>query len=259
MTGRRFSGETTGIGSLPHTSVEAALVYSFAHDIPFLPQLPTGAPEELMLALATHPSIEPRERAWHPFLEALARTRPAVAKLQLAGPVTLARYLRFDDLKLLGAKARFQIHAVARLGITPMLFLDEPGLGEGLLEPLGALLDELKAAGAVTGVHCCGQASWARLLALPSLDIVSFDVPLSWAALMPVAEAFIERGGTLALGLDDAFEPPVALGSVLHTASCGLARASLAEANRKLSVIRGQRRRSSPSGSRDGVQKTTRG
>jgi len=241
-----WRGETTGIGGLPHTSVEAALVYSFAHDIPFLPQLPTDAPEELMLASATHPGIEPRERAWQPFLDALTRTLPAAAKLQLAGPVTLKRYAHFENLKLLEAKARFQINAVARLGITPMLFLDEPALGEGPFEPLGQLLERLKAAGAVTGVHCCGQARWAELLALPALDIVSFDVPLSWEALLPVAGPFIARGGTLSLGLDHPFEPPVELSSVLHTASCGLARGSLSEANRKLAVLRAQRRRTAP-------------
>ncbi len=43
---------TTGIGSLPHTQAELALQRSLQHDVPFLPQLPTGHPAELMIPAA---------------------------------------------------------------------------------------------------------------------------------------------------------------------------------------------------------------
>lgn len=43
---------TTGIGSLPHTQLEMALQMAFQVDIPYLPQLPSGAPGELMIASA---------------------------------------------------------------------------------------------------------------------------------------------------------------------------------------------------------------
>lgn len=43
---------TTGIGSLPHTQAELALQRALAHDVPFLPQLPTGHPSELMIPAA---------------------------------------------------------------------------------------------------------------------------------------------------------------------------------------------------------------
>lgn len=43
---------TTGIGSLPHHNVDAALQYSFQHDIPFLPQLPLKNPQEYMIGQA---------------------------------------------------------------------------------------------------------------------------------------------------------------------------------------------------------------
>ncbi len=43
---------TTGIGSLPHTQAELALQRSLQHDVPFLPQLPTGRPAELMIPAA---------------------------------------------------------------------------------------------------------------------------------------------------------------------------------------------------------------
>lgn len=43
---------TTGIGSLPHTQQELALQMALQVDIPYLPQLPTGHPSELMIPAA---------------------------------------------------------------------------------------------------------------------------------------------------------------------------------------------------------------
>lgn len=43
---------TTGIGSLPHHNVDAALAYSFRMGVPFLPQIPIRNPWEYMVAQA---------------------------------------------------------------------------------------------------------------------------------------------------------------------------------------------------------------
>lgn len=43
---------TTGIGSLPHSQLELGLQMALQVDIPYLPQLPQGAPSELMIASA---------------------------------------------------------------------------------------------------------------------------------------------------------------------------------------------------------------
>jgi methionine synthase II (cobalamin-independent) len=43
---------TTGIGSLPHTQLEMGLQMGLQVDIPYLPQLPAGAPSELMIPAA---------------------------------------------------------------------------------------------------------------------------------------------------------------------------------------------------------------
>lgn len=45
-------GATTGIGSLPHTQQELALQMALQVDVPYLPQLPVGYPQELMLPAA---------------------------------------------------------------------------------------------------------------------------------------------------------------------------------------------------------------
>lgn len=43
---------TTGIGSLPHHNIDAALAFSFRTEIPFLPQIPIRNPWEFMIAQA---------------------------------------------------------------------------------------------------------------------------------------------------------------------------------------------------------------
>jgi hypothetical protein len=43
---------TSGIGSLPHTQGELALQMALQHDVPYLPQLPSGSPAELMIPAA---------------------------------------------------------------------------------------------------------------------------------------------------------------------------------------------------------------
>ncbi len=212
-----WRGETTGIGSVPHASVDEALAYSFAHDIPFLPQMPG----ELMVETAG------AERAWPPFLAALSERRPAIAKVQIVGPVTLSKHSSIEvDLTL---RALRYVDALIRLGVQPMIFVDEPSLADGPFDALDTMLTTLKTAGAITGVHCCGTAKWAEVLSLPALDVLSFDVALSLAAVMPHTGAFASKGGTLAFGFDRACDLP-AFPSMLRTASCGLAGRTVEQA-----------------------------
>ena len=51
---------TTGIGSLPHHNIDAALAFSFGFDIPFLPQIPIRNPWEFMIpqALDSLPGLQ---------------------------------------------------------------------------------------------------------------------------------------------------------------------------------------------------------
>lgn len=54
---------TTGIGSLPHHNVDAALAVSFQLGIPFLPQIPIRNPHEFMIAQALYGLPGLQERA----------------------------------------------------------------------------------------------------------------------------------------------------------------------------------------------------
>ena len=120
-------GLTTGIGSLPHHNVDAALDYAFRFDLPFLPQIPLRNPAEFMLPqaleglpglrtgndgiprldLALWESESPKFlealqtiesdrwlpssealRCWKGFLFEIEERKTRVAKIQIAGPLT---------------------------------------------------------------------------------------------------------------------------------------------------------------------------
>jgi hypothetical protein len=55
---------TTGIGSLPHASMDAALEYAFRSSLPFLPQMPVRNAREYMIvqALEGMPGLQVREK-----------------------------------------------------------------------------------------------------------------------------------------------------------------------------------------------------
>jgi len=298
---------TTGIGSLPHLDAAEAVAEAVSVDIPYLAQLPRRSPLESMLAQALEglpglevgneggcrvrlaawaegarelderlgsdelSSLEPSTHAcacWRPFLAAVTLRRPRFAKVQIAGPVTLARFVSLDGgrslvaerplfrqvCRLVFARGVSLVRALARAGCAPVLFLDEPGLdqSESLTDAWGALgdlIERVQREGAIVGVHCCGDAPWERLLeARP--DIVSLDVRHLDALLGAPAGAlsrFVAAGGRFGLGvipttprqpadaatlsqrLLSSLRPPLLRSSLLSPA-CGLSGATLSEA-----------------------------
>lgn len=210
---------TTGIGSLPLRDLEQALEVTFRADVPWLPELPLG-PGELMVpaALRGLPGFEvggePLGPAWAPFLERARRARPSVVKVQLAGPGGVLAWGRLPSgaplseavvaavPAHLAQKAARMVRELVALGVTPLVFLDEP-LPGAQREALEGVVRAVRAAGGLTGLHCCGQARWAEVLGL-DLDVVSLDARRSLDALVEETaawRAFVARGGRLCLGL----------------------------------------------------------
>lgn len=210
---------TTGIGSLPLRDVEAALDVAFRADVPWLPELPRG-PGDFMVpaALRGLPGFEgPGDSlgpVWAPFLERVRRARPAIAKVQLAGPGGVIAWGRGAEGRPLpepviealtghlAAKAQRMVGALRALGVTPLVFIDEPlpGAQRARLE---RVLRAVREAGGVTGLHCCAQAPWPEVLTL-DLDVLSFDARRSLDALVearPAWHAFLSRGGRVCLGV----------------------------------------------------------
>jgi hypothetical protein len=165
-------------------------------------------------------------RAFQPFLWEVGHRKLALVKVQLAGPCTVRWVARCSDgapissvpelerqmWQLVLARALALVKAVRRMGATPIFFFDEPGLYALELENPEHLmaLQELKLAGAalgqagaLVGVHCCGNTRWPSLLAM-DWDLLSLDVGLSLEALVEDREAFhafVTRGGRLSLGI----------------------------------------------------------
>lgn len=242
--------------------------------------------EALAVALAEAPSahFEPSPaacRSWAGFLEACGRH--PVVKVQLAGPATVGWFTRAGDGRrvsevpelaeqtrwLLERRALALVSAAQARGAEVMIFLDEAGLsglppGSGpSLEAVGELGARLRAAGAVTGLHCCGAADWPRIFEL-GFDVVSLDARRALDAALEDGGAwrrFREGGGTLALGviptepgarysvreLCESYEAALrattprfeeTLARLLVTPACGLALHPVADAERILSEVR---------------------
>lgn len=269
---KQIHGKTTGIGSLPHHNIDAALAYSFKHEIPFLPQIPLRNPWEYMIpqALEKLPGLElgpngevwvnmeiwsartaqltqvldrffdqPAEwvthfepsaatsSSWQAFLWELQERGCKTAKVQIAGPITAQWSLRLKNgesldkhpdlsgqvFKLILARAMAMTHRLGGAGVTPVLYLDEPGLyafssknpGQiAVFQELKLLIQALKKAGNLIGLHCCSNTDWKTILTL-ELDYLSLDTHLSLLSLLRESKVdliqFLERGGRLSLGI----------------------------------------------------------
>lgn len=283
---------TTGIGSLPHHNIDAAITYSFKLGIPFLPQIPIRNAWEFMIAQALEgipglqvekdgsielnsevwqsrsqeldaklaeafrksstdknafedfepsPSIS---SCWQPFVWELEENHVPMAKVQIAGPLTCQWVLKTPELgtqifRLILARSLAMTRRLQKMGIQPLLFLDEPGLYAFsaanphhvlAMRELEILIQTLRKEGVLVGLHCCSNTDWNQLLALP-LHVLSLDAELSLKALLHSSglastgtagiadigralEKFIASGGRLALGV-----VPTARSSVLQSLS----------------------------------------
>jgi hypothetical protein len=176
---------TTGIGSLPFTSVDEALALSLAHDLPFMPELPALDSNEFLLGARPDAAVVSR------FVQRVERGREV--KVQLVGPTTLG------SVEACVQRMRSMLLV---LGTRPVLFtLDEPSLKTPTVDHV-VLLDVLREAGVRTALHCCGQPDWSAVLRLP-VDVVFFDARLSLNEVVACDAwpTFVERGGAIGLGL----------------------------------------------------------
>lgn len=248
----------TAIGSWPNVPLERALDWAFELDVPALPELPGLGPEhDLVGALLSGGPITRVS-----FLERVERRRPASAKMQGLGPVTLLALARRGEPRLFGlseaellgrvrARALSDARALLGLGVEALIFLDEPLLSSpgAELRHLAALAHELRGLGARVGVHSCAPVRWSETVALP-LDVLAFDATQAgWPRPSPTELAgFRRRGGRLTLGVvsvTGAVASPASLRDfgpdVDLSFSCGLAGARAEEVPGLLLALRLQR------------------
>jgi len=222
-------------------------------------------------------------RAWKPFLWEVQQRALPLAKAQIAGPTTVRWATRLADGKPLSdapgleaqmtalvlARALAMTRALRERGAQPLVFFDEPALFA--LDPhrpthavelaeLRMAAAALRRAGALVGVHCCGNTDWSVLMG-GEFDYLSMDVRLSGrslAAAGPVLDGFLERGGAVVAGVvptgsSDRADPrellaglmdslgertPRVLATALLSPACGLALRSVAESEAVYADVR---------------------
>ncbi|MDD5555659.1 MAG: hypothetical protein PHN82_00240 [bacterium] len=152
----------------------------------------------------------------------------ACVKGQIVGPVSLGltvtdqnkRAILYHDelmdavLKSIALKAAWQARELRRVCPTVMVWLDEPYLAsfgsayvslsaEQVLSMVGEVVGAIHGAGALAGIHCCGNTDWS-LLMKTELDVIDFDAYdyFTGMTLYPEAlRAFLEAGRILAIGI----------------------------------------------------------
>ena len=243
-------GTPTAIGSLPHEDADEAVAFVLAHlpEMPAAPSLPRRDPREGMIpqaawgvqgievrpdgSFAVDPSaLDPEAPLGDPeltgapfgtlqtFLRAVAGRTGAI-KVQLTGPITLARALAAEGVApqlavsvaggAVRARARHLLDAVAAAApqAPVVAFLDEPGLVGGpppdLTDP-DTTIDVVSGVlavwepRAVTGVHCCGATDWKALLQAGP-RVLSAPVGAGFGPSAGALAAFLERDGWIAWG-----------------------------------------------------------
>lgn len=164
------------------------------------------------------------------FLDELSkRPRFPIIKGHITGPLTFTlgltdrekRPLYFDEekrelaLALLKGKAKWQIQILKKFASDVIIFIDEPILSAlgtssyvGVAEEEAARLlretvESIRAAGGISGIHCCSRAHWPLIVA-SGVDILNFDAYFYAESLRifpDEVQSFVNNGGTIAWGV----------------------------------------------------------
>lgn len=172
---------------------------------------------------------EEHAKGLHEFLREIRKGKYRVLKGQITGPVTFTLGIRLRDgnplyfdeelreiaLMVLKAKARWQIEVMRHQAEELLLFIDEPVLSviggsaylaivpEEIERLIGELVNSIREAGAIPGIHCCGSADW-QFVIRSGVKVLSFDAYEHFSSILAGAERlpeFFERGGYLAWGI----------------------------------------------------------
>ncbi len=123
-------------------------------------------------------------------------------------------FLKDCIVKGMMRKAQWQIDLLKRINPRVIIFVDEPYLQsigsstvsldrEDVGKSLEEVFDGIKAAGAIPGIHCCGNTDWG-FIAETGVSIINFDA-FEFGETMSLypkpISAFLERGGNIAFGI----------------------------------------------------------
>jgi len=150
-------------------------------------------------------------------------------KCQITGPFTLAASVKDESgnpylnnplfmqafIEGLKMKALWQIEFFKEFDKPVIMFIDEPYLSafgsaytsinrDDVVNALRELTVGIKASGAITGVHCCGNTDWSIFTEISGIDIINFDAYSFWNRFVLYADSLAEllkRGGFICWGL----------------------------------------------------------
>ena len=165
------------------------------------------------------------------FIDRLWRRRPegiVMLKGQVTGPISFGLMITderkrsilyheevFDAvLKSLVMKVRWQVRLLRKICPDIVIFIDEPYLSsfgsafinlsrEQVLQYLGEVIEAVHQAGALAGVHCCGNTDWTLLMDARA-DIINFDACEYFQGMtlyIDPLKDFLQNGGNLAWGI----------------------------------------------------------
>ncbi|MBY0369168.1 hypothetical protein K2X33_00680 [bacterium] len=163
--------------------------------------------------------------SWQPFLWELQESGRQFAKIQIVGPLTAQWTLRSTEgknledpglsssiFRLILARSLAMARRLKSLGVSPLLFIDEPALfvfsptnplHVSAMGELKLLIQALQKEEVAVGIHCCSNTQWDRVLET-GIDFLSLDTQLSLPHLLqfaPAVTSFVGRGGRFALGV----------------------------------------------------------
>ncbi|MEC4675562.1 MAG: hypothetical protein VST72_01380 [Nitrospirota bacterium] len=168
-------------------------------------------------------------RGLHTFVRLLGNRSFEYIKGHVTGPLTFTLGLKdrdgrpvyFDEelreisLMLLKAKIRWQYDILKPFAENVIIFIDEPILSalgsssylgvnsEEALRLMVEAVETIRSLGAISGIHCCGNADWP-LAVRSGADIINFD---AYDYIDTIAiyheefRGFMEKGGFLAWGI----------------------------------------------------------
>jgi methionine synthase II (cobalamin-independent) len=165
----------------------------------------------------------------HTFSKIVKGKRFSILKGHITGPLTFTlgikdnfgRFIYFDEelreisLMLLKAKVRWQIDFLKQHAENVIIFVDEPVLSsigstsylgvdnDESLRLLSEVVESIKLAKGIPGVHCCGRADW-QLVMKSGVKILSFDAFEYFKTFIMYHEEikdFLRNGGYLAFGI----------------------------------------------------------
>jgi len=150
-------------------------------------------------------------------------------KCQITGPFTIGASVKNESgspylndpvfmqafIEGLKMKALWQIEFFKEFNKPVIMFIDEPYLSafgsaytpinkDDVVNGLRELSAGIKASGAVTGVHCCGNTEWSIFTEVSGIDIINFDAYSFRDRFVLYADSlvgFLKRGGFICWGL----------------------------------------------------------